>query len=697
MQRKRNVPMTGELRRDIELIPPGEHGDYPMLFDPVSDHYYKLDARTASMLSLMDRNYELDEFSARLKAAGIEAGPAELHALTGFLNANNLLLPEYGSMEQRTRQFREAKGRTLPERLAGSYLFFKLPAFHPDRFFTGTMPFVRMLFNPLVRYAILAASLVGYVLLLRQLNEVGRAFVDSLSWTGLVNYFWALLIAKTLHELAHAYVAKGYGCRVRAMGVSFIVFYPRLFTDLSDSWRLSRRKRLMIDFAGIAVELIFGGLAALCWVYAAPGPFRSTMFYLFTVSAAGTLLVNGNPFIRYDGYYILCDLLNIDNLMQRSAEYVKGVNRRFFLGLGRIPDAHGASPALLYLFGIGSFAYRLFLSLSIVLIVYFQFAKPVALALVCLSCYTMLWLPFYREYQYLAGFRRKMDVRKAALLLTGILALLAVFLVPLPWSLTFPAEIASRNRVLVTVAESGFAETELPPEPRQVAAGNPLLALSNVFQEFNIRRYRLIVEYDRAELEIFRSSADTLGLGPQAHKRLLSDRLTLGEMERRRGNLDIRAETAGIFVPGLRELSPGRWLEKGAVLGEIVSPECLVLGYVEEDGYHDIRPGDEVEFQPSGELGSIPCRIESLNPVPAMLKDSALIRQFGGPVSCYPPVPPSAEFKPVATLYRVTLSPPADVPMIPGRTGRIKVRKSYSLAGEIRRTVLHAFLREFSF
>ena len=638
--------MTGELRRDIELIPPGEHGDYPMLFDPVSDHYYKLDARTASMLSLMDRNYELDEFSARLKAAGIEAGPAELHALTGFLNANNLLLPEYGSMEQRTRQFREAKGRTLPERLAGSYLFFKLPAFHPDRFFTGTMPFVRMLFNPLVRYAILAASLVGYVLLLRQLNEVGRAFVDSLSWTGLVNYFWALLIAKTLHELAHAYVAKGYGCRVRAMGVSFIVFYPRLFTDLSDSWRLSRRKRLMIDFAGIAVELIFGGLAALCWVYAAPGPFRSTMFYLFTVSAAGTLLVNGNPFIRYDGYYILCDLLNIDNLMQRSAEYVKGVNRRFFLGLGRIPDTHGASPALLYLFGVGSFAYRLFLSLSIVLIVYFQFAKPVALALVCLSCYTMLWLPFYREYQYLAGFRRKMDVRKAALLLAGILALLAVFLVPLPWSLTFPAEIASRNR---------------------------------------------------AELEIFRSSADTLGLGPQAHKRLLSDRLTLGEMERRRGNLDIRAETAGIFVPGLRELSPGRWLEKGAVLGEIVSPECLVLGYVEEDGYHDIRPGDEVEFQPSGELGSIPCRIESLNPVPAMLKDSALIRQFGGPVSCYPPVPPSAEFKPVATLYRVTLSPPADVPMIPGRTGRIKVRKSYSLAGEIRRTVLHAFLREFSF
>ena len=120
MQRKRNVPMTGELRRDIELIPPGEHGDYPMLFDPVSDHYYKLDARTASMLSLMDRNYELDEFSARLKAAGIEAGPAELHALTGFLNANNLLLPDYGLMEQRTRQFRESQGRTLPERLAGS-------------------------------------------------------------------------------------------------------------------------------------------------------------------------------------------------------------------------------------------------------------------------------------------------------------------------------------------------------------------------------------------------------------------------------------------------------------------------------------------------------------------------------------------------------------------------------------------------
>ncbi|MBS1372083.1 MAG: hypothetical protein HPZ91_19235 [Lentisphaeria bacterium] len=697
MTQKNGKTMTGELRRDIELIPPGEHGDYPMLFDPVSDHYYKLDARTGAILALMDRSYELGEFSARLKAAGIDAGQAELYGIVSFLHSNNLLLPEYGSVEQRSRQLREAKAKTLWERLAGSYLFFKLPPVHPDKFFTRSMPFVRMLFNPVARYALLAASVLGYILILREFTDVGRAFVDSLSWVGLVNYFWALLVAKALHELAHAYAAKNYGCRVRAMGVSFIVFYPRLFTDLSDSWRLSRRKRLTIDLAGIAAELIFGGIAALCWVYAAPGPFRSTMFYLFTVSAAGTLLVNANPFIRYDGYYILCDLLNTDNLMQRSAEYVKGFNRKLFLGLGRVPETHGTPGALLYLFGVGSFAYRLFLSFSIILIIYFQFAKPVALALVCLSCYSMIWMPFYREYRFLSGVRRKMDLRKAALLAGGAAALLAVFLIPLPWSLTMPAELAPRSRMLVTVAESGFAETELPSDPRSVAPGDRLLALSNVFQEFNLHRYRLITEYGRTELEILRSSADTLGFGPQAHKKLQSDRLTLEEITRRRGNLTIRAEAAGVFVPRLAELSPGRWLDKGTALGEIISPECVVHGYVTEDGYRDIRPGDEVEFQLSGELGAVPCRIESLNPVPATFRESALIQQYGGTVPCYPPVPPSAEFKPVATLYRVTARPLTETPLIPGRTGRIRVRKSYSLAGELRRTVLHAFLREFSF
>ena len=322
---------TGVIRSDIQFIPPGEHGDYAMIYDPLSEAYYKLSERSCRILQLMDRSYEFGEFLERVNSFGLDAEKEELLELIHFLHMNNLIVPEYGVLDAKVRRHREMKEKNTFYRIMGMYLFFRLPPIHPDGFFTATMPFIRFVFNNFTLFFINDTAVGGYILLLRSWNEAYATFVNSLSWAGLVKYFWALLVTKSVHELAHGYTAKSFGARVRAMGLSFIVFYPRLFVDLTDTWRLSRAKRTVCDGAGIASELIFGGLAAIVWVYASPGPLKSTMFYLFTVSALGTILVNGNPFIRYDGYYLLCDFMNIENLMQRSSEFIKAWNRRFFL------------------------------------------------------------------------------------------------------------------------------------------------------------------------------------------------------------------------------------------------------------------------------------------------------------------------------------------------------------------------------
>ena len=644
----------------------------------------------------MDRSYEFSEFLARVNSFGMDCDKAELLELINFLHANNLVAPEYGALNMKVMRHREMKEKTTFHRFMGMYLFFRLPPIHPDGFFTATMPFIRMLFNRFTLFFIVAAALGGYILLLRSWNEAYATFVNSLSWAGLVKYFWALLITKSVHELAHGYTAKSFGARVRSMGISFIVFYPRLFVDLTDTWRLSRAKRTACDGAGIASELIFGGLAAIVWVYAQPGPLKSTMFYLFTVSALGTLLVNGNPFIRYDGYYLLCDFMNIENLMQRSSEFIKAWNRRFFLGIGSWPDSGDCSPLTLYVFGISAFIYRLFLYTSIILIIYFKFTKPVAIILMAIEVYTMLLMPVIFELKALKTLRKRMSWAKTLLTALAVCGLVSLLFIPLPWSFSLPCEIVPETRRMVTVNESAFAAKELKDEPFSVEKGDLILPFRNVFLDFNIRRYEISADRNRAELNLLRSDTKTIGASPAVYEKLRANLLTQNEMKRRRSNMAVRAEAAGIFVPAIKGVSEGRWLEKGTVLGEIVSKEVAVYAYALDREVNRIQKGDRVMIRLRGELKEYPGRIGSLNPVAVKFRDSTLVQAMGGIVPCYPNRK-THEFTPVNVLYCITVIPDEPILCRSGRTGQAEVRKTYRMSVELVRSLMHIFYREFSF
>ncbi|MBO5958731.1 MAG: hypothetical protein J6Q65_01280, partial [Lentisphaeria bacterium] len=314
--------MTGMLRQDIELIRPGEHGDFAMLFDPAADAYYKISKRSLEIISRIDKSYPLMDFLHLLNNCGMQVTKDELLQLIAFLHQNNLIAPEYGQMEKKYAQYLKVREDTLFLRFSSAYLFFKLPPLRPEKFFNFIRPAVSWMASKFFVFLLLIPAVAGYVLMLRDFPTVRATFLDSLSWAGLAKYFMAILVMKVVHEAAHSLSAIHFRCRVRGIGLGFMVFYPRLFTDTTDSWRLPRGQRLLIDAAGIIIELLVGGIAALIWVYSPPGAWKSTMFYIFAVSTISTIFVNGNPCIRYDGYYILCDVMNIENLMTRSAEYV---------------------------------------------------------------------------------------------------------------------------------------------------------------------------------------------------------------------------------------------------------------------------------------------------------------------------------------------------------------------------------------
>ena len=513
---------TGTLRQDIELIRPGAHGNYPMLFDPLSESYFRIDANTALMISKMDQNYELDRFIERLSNAGLTVTEAEVIELVNFLRQNNLLAPEYGEYEAKKRQMDQVRKDTLLLRIASAYMFFKLPPWHPDRFFRMIRPYVRFLADRRVIFTALIPAVLGYLLILRDFSTVRSTFLDSISWAGLAKFFAAIVVMKIIHEASHSLAAMRFNCRVRAIGVSFIVFYPRIFTDTTDSWRLPLRQRMMIDCAGILGEVIVGGIAALLWCYLPPGVMKSTMFYIFAVGTLSTLLVNGNPLIRYDGYYILCDILNVDNLMGSSAACLKQYWRYWFFGLGSKPQE--PRRVLLVTFGIASFLYRIVLYTSIILIIYHSFVKAVAVVLLLLEIYTLLIYPLYREIRTIRQMSKRAAVRANWYWsVLSLLILLVVLFFPLSWNVILPGEIVPEKSELVTVEEGGFLASEWPRLPVRVKKGDELFALSQPGLHFGIEKFKWSCRLDELLFRLQQLDRETYSASQVTEEKLRSD------------------------------------------------------------------------------------------------------------------------------------------------------------------------------
>lgn len=686
---------TGTLRSDIELIRPGGHGDFPMLFDPQADAYYKISSRMMQIIGYLDRSRPVDEFLTELDRFGVPAERAELLQLLAFLQQNNLLAPEYGQIGVKREKFREMREQTWFLRFSSAYLFFRLPPWRPEKFLNRIRPLASPFASKYFLGVLLLPALIGYLLVIRDFGAVRTMFLDSLSWAGLAKYFAAILLLKFIHEAAHAIAATRFGCRIRGIGIGFMVFYPRLYTDTTDSWRLPRKQRLLIDGAGIIIELLLGGIAALLWSYLPPGAGRSTMFYIFAVSTISTIFVNGNPLIRYDGYYILCDLTGIENLMSRSSEYLKQFWRWHFLKLGAPPrEARGG---FLLAFGAASFVYRIFLYTSIILIIYHKFVKAVALLLLVLELYSICIYPIYREFRTVRQLSKR-SANRARFYLAGAVLLLTagILFLPLSWNIELPGEVIPAERRLVTVTEPGYLATPLPRRPFRTEAGELLVELASPQLEFNTRRLTWTMRGDRALFDLQQVDKQSFPASDVSWEKLRSDRIALEELERRRGELTVRAEFPGWFIPKYRDLSAGLYLNKGQTVGEVVSERLMVQAYATDREIDKLFPGQEVVLTVPDSLACAEGKIRAVNPIPARLRNSPLLQQFGGPIPVYADDRHGrGEYPSVLALYRIEIEFESAAEFASGRTLTATVRHRDRLADRIRTLVLSALRKEF--
>lgn len=416
------------------------------------------------------------------------------------------------------------------------------------------------------------------------------------------------------------------------MGILLMIFTPVPYMDATSSWGFRNRwKRILVGFAGMIVEIFVAAIAVFVWAQTGPGIIHSLAYNMIFIASVSTVLFNINPLLRFDGYYILSDLLEIPNLHQRSAQQLKFLAEKYLFGVKRAESpAHSRKEAFwLTTFGILSWIYRIFVFGMILIFVADRFLLlGIIMAVICLISWIIV--PLVKFTNYLASSPRLDRCRpRAVSVAAAILGLLILLLgvVPFPSHFRAPGVIQAKLRTEIVNPTAGMM-VQLQAKPGSLVSSNqPLLELANPELNLELERMqnRLAETLARLRQAMHSNAANIKPL----HSRLESITNRLDKLARDRDGLVIRARHDGLWVaPGVRDYK-GRWLPRGTRLGLVIddSDYEFVSTVVQEDvdalfarNIHraEIRLYGQVEeIMPSEQWEAIPAE-QRILPSPAL-------------------------------------------------------------------------------
>ena len=359
-------PTLPTLRSDLRLLEGAadEQGDPSwLIFDPARNSYFNLTLQAFQVLQNWQAGTSVTEFIKLLSNRSVEIDEKQLGSLIRFVEHSQLIQSSTQADSERLFKAKHGKKRHWLIWLIHNYLFVRIPLFRPDRFLDTTANWVWSIITPTTLWVIRALGIIGFLLVLRQWEAFIATFMHFFSWSGLAFYGLTLVGLKVMHELGHAYTSHRLGIRVASIGVAFLVLFPIMYTDTTDAWRLrDRYERLRIVLAGVKTEIHIALLATFLWSFLPDGVLRSIAFFVATTSWVTSLAVNISPFMRFDGYYAMSDVLDAKNLQPRSFALARWNLRKVLFGWTHdLPEV--LSPGRHRLFVIYSYAtwvYRFF-------------------------------------------------------------------------------------------------------------------------------------------------------------------------------------------------------------------------------------------------------------------------------------------------------------------------------------------------
>lgn len=674
-----------------------------LLFDPARYKYFQLGQRAFRILCEWSAG-SMGRLKNRFALRNEQVESAEVEALIRFLYANNLAEKSADGSSQAYLKQLNSTNKSLLHKATHGYLFFKIPLFRPDRFLKATYPYVAFMFSRLTLTLITLLSALGLYVASRQWDEFWATFLHFFSIEGFFAYGAALVAVKILHELGHAYSAVRHNCRVPTMGVAFMVLFPLLYTDVTDAWRLKKRRdRLQIDFAGISVELIIAGLATFAWAFLPDGPMRSVAFFLATTSWILSLAVNLNPFMRFDGYHILADAMGVHNLQTRGFAFGKWKLRQLLFGLNdpvpEIVSRHHRVALIVYAYC--TWIYRFFLFLGIALLIYNIAFKLLGVALAAIELIFFIGLPIYNEIA--VWWKRRWDIvhsRRGALTLSLFAVLLALLLIPLPFRVALPALYQAHELVKIYPPVAGELTLLSVEEGHTISVDDPVLELRSRSLAYQLRETSLRIDLLRQRLA--RQVADrqeraNIQLNINT---LIAEENRLRSIHSQNADLKLKAPISGVVTYVDDQVRAGDVVNRSNPLVEIASFKKMeIRAFVSETDRHRLKIGAAARFVPQDLFRpSIDAFVTEISEAGEQEVTTSYFQSvYGGAIAVEESGDGRGKLIPVEAIYQVRFFIDDGESLITDKalTGTIHVEaKAESLGFRAFRQIAKVFLRE---
>jgi len=497
------------------------------------------------------------------------------------------LVPNMAELERRASRNRR---RDLIARIR-SPLALRIGLFDPERFLTYTLPAVRPLFSGAGFVLWLALIATGAILAAENWPELTKGGLDRiLAANNVILLLLTYPFIKAVHEFAHAYATKVGGGEVHEMGVMMLVLLPVPYVDASASNAFRERwRRVLVGGAGIMAEMALASIAMILWTQIGAGFVRAALFNIMLIGGVSTILFNGNPLLRFDGYYVLSDLIEIPNLDTRSKKYLGYLAQRYLFGLEQAesPVQGPGERAWFVIYGVLSAIYRVSVMFGIALLVATRlFIVGVAVAI--WSAAQMFVLPLWRGLTFVLHSRQLRQRRRRAIAASAAIALVllaGLFAVPIPYATVAEGVVQVPQDDIVRAKADGLVTRLLARPGGEVVAEQPVIQLDDPIAAAQ-------ADVKKAALAVLQARFTAVNLIDLVESRLVTEQLAsaraeLALAERKRRDLTIRATRFGrLVIPDVRNLL-GEFVHRGDLVAYVIGPGDI--------GVHAVVPQEEID------------------------------------------------------------------------------------------------------
>ena len=594
------------LRQDLEIFRGNSREDGSpawLLYDAVRNKYFTLGLTAFRLIKNWRGGEDIQNFEKKINTQGIETTGDEIKSFVGFLQQNNLIIQPQGQGVPYLMQQKNSLKKSWLMNLIHSYLFFKIPLFTPDEWLGRTYNKVKFLGSKKIRNIIYILGFIGLFLVIQQFENFSKTFLYFFSIKGLMLYFITLVFVKCLHELGHAYIAKHHGCRVSAIGIAFLVFFPFLYTDTTDAWRLRNHKeRLLINFAGIFTELHLALIATFVWGVLPEGGLKSAAFFIATTSWISSIAINVSPFMRFDGYYVFSDWLKAENLQPRSFALAKWKTRETLFGFNHKPPEE-INPSRRWTFIIyawSTWVYRLFLFIGIALLVYYFAFKVLGIILFAIEIYWFIMLPIIKEIKQWWLMRSEMRINKQTFRTTAIL-IISLMVLFLPWksSMKIPAVYISEKYSKIYSPYSAKIKSVLITKDQEVEVGQNLIELYSPELDKDINSIRRKILLTKTKINRMSGTSGNMDEYLTYNQRLIALQSELSGLTKTKEKLVIKAPNKG-KVKDLVSLSNEMWVSNlDQLLGIVHYGTGNVKAFIREEHIDRFQENTPAVFIPN--------------------------------------------------------------------------------------------------